>query len=162
MAQAKTKNTTSRMAARRKPCPVEALNNKHSACLDRFERAQRASSDASKAKDVGKEKAADRADNQAYEEMLLLQQQAEFEIPSSLNGALFQLAIINGLITTLTEAESCYEKEYLERRISRLLFAVAMLIRSDVSGAEIENNLRYFMGDYLNPHTADEELQRAE
>ena len=89
MAQAKAKNITSRISARPIPCPVEAILNRHSICLDRFERAQGASFDASKAKDVGKETAADRADNQAYEEMLLLQQQAEFEIPSSLNGALF-------------------------------------------------------------------------
>ena len=63
---------------------------------------------------------------------------------------------------TLTEAETCYEKEELERRISRLLHAVAMLIRPEASGAEIEKSLEYFMADYLNPHTADEELQRAE
>ena len=62
----------------------------------------------------------------------------------------------------LEDAETSYEHEFAKRRITRLLFAVAMLIRSDVRGAEIEKNLRYFMADYSNPHTADEHLlQRA-
>ena len=162
MAQAKTKTITSRISTRPIPCPVEAILNRHSFCLARFERADSASAEAGKAKDVGKKTLADRAAHEAYDEMLLLQQQAEFEIPSSPNGALFQLAVIKGLATSLTEAETCYEKEELERRISRLLHAVAMLIRPEASGAEIEKSLEYFMADYLNPHTADEELQRAE